>query len=60
MPCTTPAPSKAGPAEQAQAMSQVQSPSTISPLVPMSTKRVRSPASHMLELTTPDVMSAPT
>ncbi len=40
MPCTTPAPSKAGPAEQAQVTSQSRLPSTISPLVPTSINSV--------------------
>ena len=40
MPCSTPAPSKAGPAEQAHASSQSRLPSTISPLVPTSRNSV--------------------
>ena len=60
MPCSTPPPSKAGPAEQAQAISQSLSPSTISPLVPMSMKSVRRSVAYSPELITPAVMSPPT
>ena len=60
IPSTTPAPSKAGPAEQAQVISQSRLPSTISPLVPTSMKRVSLSVSISPALTTPALMSAPT
>ncbi len=53
MPCSTPAPSNAGPAEQAQVTSQSALPSTVSPLVPTSMNSVSSAASSIRVLSTP-------
>jgi len=60
MPSPTPPPSKAGPAEQAHESSQSLSPSTISPLVPMSMKRVSLSVANIPDEITPAVMSPPT
>ena len=60
MPWATPPPSKAGPAEQAQEISQSLLPRTISPLVPMSMNRVSLSVANIPEESTPAVMSPPT
>ena len=59
MPCSTPAPSNAGPAEQAHVTSQSALPSTVSPFVPTSMNSVRSAVSSICALRTPALMSAP-
>ena len=60
MPWSISPPSKAGPAEQAHEMSQSLVPSTISPLVPTSMKRVSRSVANRPEEMTPAVMSPPT
>ena len=60
IPCTTPAPSNAGPAEQAHVTSQACEPSTISPFVPTSMNKVVFDLSSMPDEYTPAVISAPT
>ena len=60
MPCFTPPPSKAGPAEHEQESSQSRLPRTISPLVPMSMYRVSLSVLKMPEARMPAVMSPPT
>ncbi len=60
MPCTTPAPSKAGPAEQAQLTSHSEEPRTVSPLVPTSMNSVVPAEDRSSDDRTPAVMSAPT
>ncbi len=60
IPSTTPAPSKAGPAEQAQATCQSCVPSTISPFVPTSMNSVSRSVSERPQARTPAVMSEPT
>ncbi len=60
IPEVAPAPSNAGPAEQAQVISQSELPSTISPLVPTSMNKVTASSSCMPVRSTPAVMSPPT